>query len=209
MSRNAICDFWFRQSNSEEPLSPQHLAALKGSFGVVGEIRPVAGAHGYAVSDDGRVFSSRPCARTGECPRELRQTKTQYGYRMVRLQVLRRQTSDGVHRLVAKAFLPPPESHQTVVRHLDGNPSNNRADNLAWGTQADNLADAVRHGRTLKGLKNPNAKLNDRLVVAARILCGEGYSHSAVAHFLGVDSESVRRACTKEQWAHVGERQDA
>jgi hypothetical protein len=43
-------------------------------------------------------------------------------------------------------------------RHLDGNRSNNRLDNLAWGTPLENGADKARHG-TAKGERNGRAKL--------------------------------------------------
>jgi hypothetical protein len=33
-------------------------------------------------------------------------------------------------------------------RHLDGNPTNNTPENLAWGTHAENCMDTVRHGRS-------------------------------------------------------------
>lgn len=51
-----------------------------------------------------------------------------------------------VHRLVAERFVPNPEGYP-LVRHLDGDPANNDYRNLAWGTQAMNMADARRHGR--------------------------------------------------------------
>ncbi len=51
-----------------------------------------------------------------------------------------------VHRLVLEAFVGPcPPGMQ--CRHLDGNPANNRLENLAWGTHAENAADKIRHGR--------------------------------------------------------------
>ena len=38
-----------------------------------------------------------------------------------------------VHRLVALAFIPNDDPRRKVcVRHLDGDPGNNRADNLVW-----------------------------------------------------------------------------
>ena len=45
------------------------------------------------------------------------------------------------HRLVAKYFVhnPNPEKYN-VVNHLDENTHNNRADNLEWTTNKDNLA---------------------------------------------------------------------
>ena len=45
-----------------------------------------------------------------------------------------------VHRLVAFAFLgPPPNELQWQVHHRDGNPSNNRLDNLEYVTQSQNI----------------------------------------------------------------------
>ncbi|MGL5880995.1 MAG: HNH endonuclease signature motif containing protein [Xenococcaceae cyanobacterium] len=53
-----------------------------------------------------------------------------------------------VHRLMALTFLgsPPTPFHQ--VRHLNGDPTCNKIENLAWGTAKENAADRVRHGRT-------------------------------------------------------------
>lgn len=44
-----------------------------------------------------------------------------------------------VHRLVCEAFNGPPPKDKPVCMHLDENAANNRADNLAWGTQKENL----------------------------------------------------------------------
>lgn len=50
-----------------------------------------------------------------------------------------------IHRLVAEAFLGV--SDLPLVRHLDGDPTNNRVENLAHGTSQENAFDRVRHGR--------------------------------------------------------------
>lgn len=51
-----------------------------------------------------------------------------------------------VHELVLEAFdKPRPEGHYQV-RHLNGNPHDNRLTNLAWGTPAENAQDKIGHG---------------------------------------------------------------
>lgn len=44
-----------------------------------------------------------------------------------------------IARLVAEAFHGPAPFEGAVVMHLDENAANNRAENLAWGTQRENL----------------------------------------------------------------------
>lgn len=51
-----------------------------------------------------------------------------------------------VHTLVAAAFLGPRPVGMSLVRHLNGDPFDNRVENLAYGTYSDNLEDSVAHG---------------------------------------------------------------
>lgn len=185
-------------------MSPD-IQTIRDRFGVAGELRELAFAPGYVVSDDGRAFSFIPCTWHKECPRELRPVPHQYGYRMARLHINKKAILRGIHQLVAAAFLPLPQPGQKVVRHLDGDPANNHVDNLAWGTQAENLRDAIGHGRTLKGTRNPNAKLNDRRVQIVRALAAEGFATTAIATFFGVNRNSILRALNREQWGHVND----
>lgn len=63
-----------------------------------------------------------------------------------------RKTSEPVHRLVAKAFIPNPE-HKTCVNHIDNDRTNNRVDNLEWVTPKENVYHSYLHGNRKK-LKN-------------------------------------------------------
>jgi hypothetical protein len=50
-----------------------------------------------------------------------------------------------IHVLVMAAFFPP-RPPGMEARHLNGDPLDNRAANLAWGTHAENMQDKNRHG---------------------------------------------------------------
>jgi hypothetical protein len=55
------------------------------------------------------------------------------------------QIGKGVHVIVAEAFIGPrPAGMET--RHIDGDPSNNRLENLEYGTRSENAEDSKRHG---------------------------------------------------------------
>ena len=105
----------------------------------------------YEVSDQGRV---RSVDRMVHNPRGLdrlmrgrvlkRQTSNN-GYYTVGLSKLGKPAMHPVHRLVAYTFLGTrPDGHH--VRHLDGNPLNNRLENLAYGTPQENEDDKNSYG---------------------------------------------------------------
>lgn len=105
---------------------------------------------GYRVTPNGKVYSTDHNWR-GYGEREMRQHPNGCGYPSVRLTIDGRRKRWTVHGLVARCFLPPQPSPSHQIRHLDGDKSNNAADNLAWGTAAENAEDRARHGRTYKG----------------------------------------------------------
>lgn len=82
-------------------------------------------------------------------------------YRVVTAYVEGKQRRYYIHRLVAEAFIPNPNGYQEI-NHIDGNPANNRAENLEWVTRSQNAVHAYR-----TGLINPyrNAK--------PCLICGE------------------------------------
>lgn len=121
---------------------------------LVGEQHPTLGHFDglYEASNLGRV-RSRPCVvvdRRGQVRvmpgRLLRHRPRSDGYRAVRLSVRARAQTVSVHRLVAYAFLGPPPSGKHGVAHWDGDPANNRVENLRWATPVENESDKLRHG---------------------------------------------------------------
>ncbi len=90
-----------------------------------------------------------------------------------------------VHRLVALAFIGPcPEGME--VRHIDGNPENNCACNLEYGTHKENEADKLRHGT-----RQQVCKLTPEQVVEIRKRIANGESNLAIASEYGVSDVLV------------------
>lgn len=95
----------------------------------------------YYVSTCGRIVGP---GRRG-IPIELKTWKNQYGHHYVSLYYNGKQIKEIVHRMAAETFIPNPRK-LPVVRHLDDNPDNNYVENLAWGTQYDNVHDCIESG---------------------------------------------------------------
>jgi hypothetical protein len=102
--------------------------------------RIVAEAPDYEISDLGRVRSHK-----GGKPRILRPYVNSYGYHNQTLFEGGRPIFTTAHTLVMAAFVGPRPDGMDI-RHLDGDPSNNALDNLAYGTRAENMQDKRRHG---------------------------------------------------------------
>ena len=85
-----------------------------------------------------------------------------------------------VHKLVIEAFLGPTPKGQ-LVRHLNGVSTDNRIENLAFGTAKDNYADAVRHGSYLNCVNPGNTRFNEALVREFRRLYASGRTLADIA----------------------------
>lgn len=121
--------------------------------------RDIKGWEGhYQVSDTGLIRSvyrvvmrknGNPLPRR---PRIRKTPLTPAGYQSIRLNRDGKGESQTVHRIVAEAFIPNPDN-LPVVRHLNDVKTDNRVENLAWGTWSDNEYDKVRnkkHHQTAK-----------------------------------------------------------
>lgn len=91
------------------------------------------------------------------------------------------------------------------MRHKDGNPANNAASNLAWGTAAENASDRLRHGNYARGASHHNAKLTESQVhsMIERRKSGEKVRDLALS--FGVSASSVEAIIYRKLWKHVVE----
>jgi hypothetical protein len=160
------------------------------------EWRQVSGYDGYEVSNLGRVRSWRIGGRGNHnfriTPRILKPGTHPDGYRQLWLSVNGVLTFRYVHHLVLEAFVGAcPEG--LLTRHLDGDPANNRLDNIVWGTDEENWRDQLRHGRDTRGSKNWLAKFTDQQVVDIRRRLSNGERGSDLARELDVAPSTISR----------------
>jgi hypothetical protein len=164
-------------------------------------MRPVVGASRYFVTKDGEIYSSM-----GRTLRRLSPTKS--GGRGGVYPMLSISGDDGrirrryVHRIVLESWCRPPESGEEC-RHLDGNPLNNRLDNLAWGTSQENTNDKFLHGTQPKGEACHSCKLMDSDVARIRNMLAAGLSKRRVAKDFGVTEGAIRYAIRNRATQHA------
>jgi len=109
------------------------------------EWRPIDGSEGkYEVSSLGRVRSFW----FGRC-RILSAADNGCGYLLLTLRIHGKPKTFCVHRLVAVAFIPRVSDDYNQVNHINMDRKDNRAENLEWTTQAQN----VRHANSLRKCK--------------------------------------------------------
>jgi len=163
---------------------------------------PAVGYEGvYEISDHGRVKRVR-AANSTTVGRILKpRVHHTSGYIQIDLCVGGCQRTIFVHRLVLVTFAGPCPIGQEC-RHLDGDPTNNRLSNLAWGTHSENEADKLLHGTTFHphGERNENAKLAEADVCEIRTLLEQGLTQRKIADRFGVDRTTISRIKCGKTW---------
>ena len=106
----------------------------------------------YQVSNLGRVKSLDRLVWSGHTTyvrkSQILCSYKRHKYDRVRLYKNAKGTQISLHRLVAEAFIPNPNNYPMVL-HKDDIQSNNKVDNLMWGTQSMNTKQAYENGRKM------------------------------------------------------------
>lgn len=99
-----------------------------------------------------------------------------------------------IHRLVAEAFLDHPRGCDEI-NHKDGNPRNNRADNLEWVNHSQNM----RHALDVIGTARRKPIISDEAVMAIR---NSRENYEILADRYGCSPTTIRRI--KQRKIHTG-----
>lgn len=171
--------------------------------------RPIPDFPAYRLGPDGRVQSCRKRGGAFQWSisdqwRDLIPNKHSRGHLYVRLSNSSGSRSIQVHRLVLEVFVGPPPFRGAQCRHLDGNPANNRVENLKWGTSRENKADELRHGTRLRGSRHRDAKLTEADIPEIRRLIAEGQlTYPEIGARFGVRPTAIYGIRADQTWKHI------
>jgi hypothetical protein len=148
----------------------------------------------YAAGSDGKIYT---CKKYGTKDglvdwRPLVPQVKDKGYENVTICHHNHKITRTVHRLVCLAFHGVPESAPLEVRHLDGVPSNNKPDNLKWGTRSENWQDRYIHGTASAGEKHWRSTMTNEDRNRIRWVLSKGIcSQSQMATAMGVTQREI------------------
>jgi hypothetical protein len=167
---------------------------------------------GYYFNIDGTVLS---CLRSG--PKSKGNLTTKYKVKKLRLNnkngyatvwlrdIYGKKGPELVHRMILEAFRGPcPVNMES--RHLDGCRTNNRLDNLCWGTKEENGLDKIRHGTSRnspRGEYHGNSKLTKNQVIELCKLYDQGVSQYRLAETYQLNQGTISRLVNGKRWNHI------
>lgn len=156
--------------------------------------KTIVGFTEYSITENGDIYSHKY-----NKVRKMNLTPNGNGYLVVRLsQVKGVSKTFSVHRLVAETYINKPSEDLVYVRHLNDNKTDNRVENLAWGTAKQNGADAISNF-----CGNGKKKLNEDLVIQIIDLIKLGVLNSTIANLFGVSQGTICDIRYLISWKHI------
>jgi hypothetical protein len=175
------------------------------------EYRDIPGFPGYRVGSDGSVLSFHPRKSDGGHWKRLKgrpnksapyPPKKGWYLGVVLSNAAGKRVAKLVHVLVLEAFVSPRPAGMYAC-HANGDPADNRLENLRWDTHAANTEDARQHGTLPIGSRKAMSKLTEPDVVEIVRLFKSGVSKSALARRYAVSNSTIRQIFTGRTWSHV------
>lgn len=159
--------------------------------------KPLLEYKGVEVSSIGRI---RKAANKSKKERILTEfPKDRDGYYRCSVQKLDGTwTSQPVHRLVAKAFIPRTEN-KDVVNHIDGNRTNNRIENLEWVTPKENVIHSFKFGSRKTCKQVPKRTILTDFQVSQIGKLRELYTVNQIAKLFNIEYQSLKNIIHKKK----------
>lgn len=162
--------------------------------------------HYYRMRRNGAIYYKKSTSKKIEievkengCIECISHYKLSTGYYLMALNYQRKS----IHRHVyEEMFGEIPDG--LVVRHKCDNRGCINPEHMELGTSKDNSQDMVKHGRSLKGVKNPNAILTEDDVTEIRSLSNQGFKRKEICKMFGLKNvDTVTSIKYGHSWSHV------
>jgi len=161
-------------------------------------LKPIPNHPGYYADAAGDIWSARQTV-----VKRLKSRIGPHGYRNLTLSLGNKLTQHSVHALVCSAFHGV-KPDGMCCRHLNGDPLDNRAENLTWGTTTDNAADRRKHGNEYHGEKHHNARFNlDAVRVMRNLYDVQKWSACRIAKCFDVQLSVIHSILKRKSWKHI------
>ena len=148
-------------------------------------------------SDEDKIFNEN-------IGRMMKISLNRYGYETIGLVVANgKKKVYRIHTIKCKAFIYTPNLiNVNIIRHLNDIKTDNRLENLTWGTTSDNIKDSIRNDHysyegSVKGGTIASAITAKKTSKPVRCIeTGIIYSSiHEVSHQLGIRRDNIRKCC--------------
>ena len=167
--------------------------------------KPIPGWPNYEASSQGRIRSLgweqwNQLAQTysHHKGRVLKQNLSKDGYWLVWLTHEQTGKTLQAHRLICAAFHGKPFEGAECC-HANDCRTDNRAENLSWGTRQSN-ADEMRERHRIKGSRHPRAKLTAFQVFMIRTTPRERFDSRSIAAVFGLPRKYIQNVRGGRNW---------
>lgn len=167
--------------------------------------KPIPGFESsYEISDLGRARSirrlvGREGAEYWQPEKLLKPQADTHGYFRVSCSVRSVVTFKYIHQAVLEAFVRPRNDGEEC-RHRNGDHTDNRLTNLTYGTKADNMQDALKHGTFPILERRPGAKLTRHQVIE---IFTSAEPPSTLEAKYGIGTGVVRQIKMRQTWKSI------
>ena len=148
----------------------------------------------YWINKEGQITNK-------ETGKTIKWLISRHGYYYCHLWANNRNRYIRMHRLLALAFIPNPNNYP-LVRHLNDIKTDNRLENLAWGTMSENIKDSIKNGKynqeASEKARNIGRKISNTKC-SKKVLCIETNTifdnTKEAGDWLGVDRAGISGCC--------------
>ena len=180
------------------------------------ECKPIPGFPRYFADTNGEIWRMKNKRKykhrnglgtgkvIGRYLKKLKPSVRVRGYLFTSFSLKHKPYPKSIHRVIASVFIPNPDN-KPYVCHKNDITSDNRVENLFWGTAKENTQDCIRKERrnTRKGETHGCHKITEAMVKYIRLRFKQGSRQCEIQKELNIPKSMVHRVVLKKTWKHI------